>query len=257
MDSHHHSEGHVERQEPANGGHGSHEGRAASPPHAGHDKHEGHDPEAFRQRFWLCLILTIPVVLFSEMVQDWFGYSLGEIPGHDWVSPVLGTFVFVYGGRAFLIGGWREVLDRQPGMMLLISLAITVAFVASVASALGILDLEFWWELSALVTIMLLGHWQEMAAIGRTRGALAALAELLPDDAERVIDGGTEHVSLAELRVDDVVLVRPGGRVPADGVIVEGQAEFDESMITGESRPVPRTENDRVAAGTVALGSSV
>ena len=253
MDSHHHSEPQVAPHASA----GTHEGHAASTPHAGHDKHEGHDPEAFRQRFWLCLILTIPVVLFSEMVQDWFGYSLDEIPGHDWVSPVLGTFVFVYGGRVFLIGGWREVLDRQPGMMLLISLAITVAFVASVASALDLLDLEFWWELSALVTIMLLGHWQEMAAIGRTRNALAALAELLPDDAERVIDGGTEHVSLAELRVGDIVLVRPGGRVPADGVIVEGQAEFDESMITGESRPVPRTENERVAAGTVALGSSV
>jgi Cu2+-exporting ATPase len=247
----------VEQHEPAKAVHGSHEAHGPSTPHAGHDKHAGHDPEAFRQHFWLCLILTIPVVLFSEMVQDWFGYSLAEVPGDDWVSPILGTFVFLYGGRVFLIGGWREVLDRQPGMMLLISLAITVAFVASVASTLDVLDLEFWWELSALVTIMLLGHWQEMAAIGRTRGALAALAELLPDDAERVIDGGTEHVSLADLRVGDIVLVRPGGRVPADGVLVEGQADFNESMITGESRPVLRAETDRVAAGTVALGSSV
>src|SRR5687767_1219366 len=142
MESHHHSDTQVEPHGQANGSPGSHSGHAPSTPHAAHDKHEGHDPEAFRQRFWLCLILTIPVVLFSELVQDWFGYSLGEIPGHDWVSPVLGTFVFVYGGRVFLVGGWREVLDRQPGMMLLISLAITVAFVASVASALGILDLE-------------------------------------------------------------------------------------------------------------------
>ncbi len=225
--------------------------------HGGHDRHEGHDPEAFRQRFWLTLLLTIPVVLFSETVQDWFGYSLNRIPGDQLVSPILGAFIFVYGGRVFLVGGWREVRDRQPGMMLLISLAIVVAFTASALTTAGLLDLEFWWELSALITIMLLGHWQEMAAIGRTRGALAALAELLPDDAERVTDGGTEHVSVSELAVNDVVLVRPGARVPVDGIIVEGQADFDESMITGESRPVSRGQGERVAAGTVALGSAV
>ena len=241
------------------GTHGQHvmagEGHHAA--HGGHDKHEGHDPEVFRQRFWLSLILTIPVVLFSEMIQEWFGYSLSGVPGNTLVSPLLGSFVFLYGGHVFLIGGWREIRDRQPGMMLLISLAISVAFVASVASTFGVLDLEFWWELAALVTIMLLGHWQEMAAIGRTRGALAALAELLPDEAERVIDDGTERVSIAELVKGDLVLVRPGARVPADGVIMDGQAEFDESMITGESRPVPRSQGERVAAGTVALGSSV
>ena len=223
----------------------------------GHDRHEGHDPEAFRQRFWLTLLLTVPVVLFSETVQDWFGYSLKSVPGNELVSPILGAFIFFYGGRVFLVGGWREVQDRQPGMMLLISLAIVVAFTASVLTTAGLLDLEFWWELSALITIMLLGHWQEMAAIGRTRGALAALAELLPDDAERVTDGGTEHVSVTELAVNDVVLVRPGARVPADGIIADGQAEFDESMITGESRPVSRGQGERVAAGTVALGSAV
>ncbi|HEX5367949.1 MAG TPA: copper-translocating P-type ATPase [Dehalococcoidia bacterium] len=228
-----------------------------APVHTGHDKHEGHDPEVFRERFWLSLALTIPVVLFSEMIQDWFGYSLDGIPGSGLVAPILGTSVFFYGGRAFLVGGWREIRDRQPGMMLLISLAITVAFAASLASSLGLLDLEFWWELAALVTIMLLGHWQEMAAIGRTRGALAALAELLPDEAERVIDGRTEHVAVSSLSLGDVVLVRPGSRTPADGEIIDGQAEFDESMITGESRPVARAEGERVAAGTVALGSSV
>jgi Cu2+-exporting ATPase len=142
-------------------------------------------------------------------------------------------------------------------MMLLISLAITVAFASGIASSAGLIDLDFWWELSALVTIMLLGHWQEMAAIGRTRGALAALAELLPDEAERLAaDGSIETVRASELALGDVVLVRPGGRVPADGMVVEGQAEFDESMITGESRPVARSAGDRVAAGTVALGAS-
>jgi Cu2+-exporting ATPase len=224
--------------------------------HGRHDKHEGHDPEVFRRRFWLSLVLTIPVVLFSEMIQDWFGYSLAGVPGHALVPPVLGSFVFLYGGHVFLIGGWREMRDRQPGMMLLISLAISVAFIASLASTAGLLDLEFWWELAALVTIMLLGHWQEMAAIGRTRGALAALAELLPDEAERITEHGTELVPVSELVVGDIVLIRPGGRVPADGFIDEGQAEFDESMITGESRPVRRGEAERVVAGTVALGSS-
>ena len=134
--------------------------------HAGHDKHAGHDPEAFRRLFGLSLALTIPVVLFSKMVQEWFGYSLDGVPGNAAVAPVLGTVLFLYGGRVFLAGGWREVLDRQPGMMLLISLAISVAFAASVLTTAGLLDLEFWWELSALITVMLLGHWQEMAAIG-------------------------------------------------------------------------------------------
>ena len=234
----------------------SHQGAHAGG-HEAHDKHAGHDPEAFRRRFWLSFVLTIPAVIFSEMIQDWFGYSLSSLPGDNLVSPILGTFIFLYGGHVFLQGGVREIQDRQPGMMLLISLAISVAFAASIASTFKLLDLEFWWELSALVTIMLLGHWQEMAAIGRTRGALAALAELLPDDAERVIDGGTEHVPVSELVVGDVILVRPGGRVAADGTVIGGQAEFDESMITGESRPVPRGEGNHVAAGTVALGSSV
>ena len=232
------------------GGHGEgHDG--------GHDKHAGHDPEAFRRLFWLSLVLTVPTVAFSQMVQDWFGYSLDAVPGHEFVAPVLGTVIFIYGGRVFLKGGWDEIRDRAPGMMLLISLAISVAFVASVANEFGLLDLDFWWELAALVTVMLLGHWQEMRALGQTRGALAALAELLPDDAELVDGDSTRMVAITELRKGDVVLVRPGARVPADGIVATGRAEFDESMLTGESRPVVRSENERVAAGTVALGASV
>ncbi|MEZ4503045.1 MAG: heavy metal translocating P-type ATPase [Dehalococcoidia bacterium] len=225
--------------------------------HAGHDRHAGHAPEAFRRLFWLSLALTIPTIAFSAMVQDWLGYSLSWVPGHDLVSPVLGTVVFLYGGRVFLRGGWSEVRDRQPGMMLLISLAIVVAFASSLASEVGLLDLEFWWELAALVTVMLLGHWQEMRALGITRGALAALAELLPDEAELVEGDATRSVPIADLEAGDLVLVRPGGRVPADGTVASGQADFDESMLTGESRPVLRGEGERVAAGTVALGSSV
>ena len=225
--------------------------------HAGHDKHAGHDPEMFRRRFWVSLVLTVPLVVTSHMVMDWFGYTL-DFPGIEWVGPLLGSVVFLWGGWPFLEGGVREVRDRQPGMMLLISMAITVAYTASMATSLGWFDLDFWWELAALVTIMLLGHWQEMKAIGQARGALAALAELIPDDAERVRDDGTlETVGLTDLAVGDVVLVRAGGRVPADGEIVDGEAELDESMITGESRPVAKTEGDRVVAGTVSTDSSI
>lgn len=222
----------------------------------GHDKHAGHDPEAFRRKFWLSLALTVPIVATSHMVTDWFGYSV-DFPGISLVGPVLGSIVFLYGGWPFLVGAVRELHDRAPGMMLLISMAITVAYVASLATSIGAFDLDFWWELAALVTIMLLGHWQEMKAIGQAQGALAALAALLPDEAERVDGDAVHRVSLADLRVDDVVLVRPGARVPADGRVVDGTAEVDESMVTGESRPVSRTGGDRVVAGTVAIDSAL
>ena len=206
-------------------------------PHAGHNAHAGHDPEMFRRRFWLSLLLTLPLVVTSEMVMDWFNYDI-DFRGIDLLGPTLGSVVFWWGGWPFLSGGVHEVRARRPGMMLLISMAITVAYAASMATSLDWLDLEFWWELAALVTIMLLGHWQEMKAIGQAQNALAVLAELLPDTAE-VVDGDhVRVVALDELGVGDVVLVRPGGRVPADGTIVDGEAELDESMITGESRPV-------------------
>ena len=225
--------------------------------HQGHDKHAGHDPEMFRRKFWLSLVLTVPIVLTSEMVMDWFGYSL-DFPGMSWVGPVLGSVVFFYGGWPFLVGAVSEVRDRAPGMMLLISMAITVAYTASLATSVGLFDLDFWWELAALVTIMLLGHWQEMKAIGQAQGALAALAALLPDDAERVTpDGATERVPVSALAVGDTVLVRSGARVPADGRIVDGEAELDESMITGESRPVSRGVGQRVVAGTVVTDSAI
>lgn len=233
--------------------------QAAHHGHAGggHDKHAGHSVAMFRDRFWLSLFLTLPVVFFSEMIQDWFGYTAPSFPGSDWIAPVLGTVIFVYGGAPFLKGAVQEARDRQPGMMLLIGMAITVAFVASAATTFGWFDLEFWWELAALITIMLLGHWMEMRAIGQARGALAALAELLPDEAERVTDQGTETVSVAQLAVDDIVLIRPGARVPADGVIVSGEVEMDESMVTGESKPVAKGEGDEVVAGTVATDNSI
>ena len=225
--------------------------------HSGHSGHSGHDPAIFRRKFWLSLALTVPIVLTSDMVMEWFGYSL-NFPGRGAVGPVLGTVVFCYGGWPFLTGAVGEIRGRAPGMMLLISMAITVAYAASLATSVGLFELDFWWELAALVTIMLLGHWQEMKAIGQARGALTALAALLPDEAALIRDDGTtEDVPVSALQVGDRVLVRSGGRVPADGRIVEGTAELDESMITGESRPVSRTPGDRVVAGTVATDSAV
>ena len=225
----------------------------------GHGEHAGHSTAMFRERFWWSLILSIPVVIFSPMVAHLLGYPLPAFPGSTWVPPVLDTIIFVYGGTPFLKGGWKEVKSRQPGMMLLIAMAITVAFVASWVTTLGLggFDLDFWWELALLVTIMLLGHWLEMRALGGASSALDALAALLPDEAEKVIDGTTRTVDISELVVGDVVLVRAGARVPADGTIIDGAAEFDEGMITGESRPVFRDTGDRVVAGTVATDNTV
>jgi Cu2+-exporting ATPase len=226
--------------------------------HTTHDKHAGHSVAMFRDRFWLSLALTVPVVLLSHDIQEWFGYSVPMIPGIEYVPAALGTAVFVYGGLVFIRGGVGELRDRQPAMMTLISLAIVVAFVTSWAGTLGLFEVEIWWELATLITIMLLGHWLEMRSIAQARGALAALAELLPDTAERVApDGTTEAVPLHALAVDDVVLVRPGARVPADGVVADGRADVDESMITGESRSIPKEPGDRVIAGTVAAGGSL
>ena len=240
---------------PPAGGHSGRGGHGGGVRAAG--KHAGHQTEAFRRRFWWSLLLSIPVVATSHMVMDWFGYEL-DFAGMEWVGPVLGSVIFFWGGRPFLEGGRREIKDREPGMMLLIAMAITVAYVASMATSLDAFDLDFWWELAALVTIMLLGHWQEMKALGQAQDDLAALAALLPDEAERVgPDGSVESVAIDELRPGDVVLVRSGARVPADGEIVDGSAELDESMITGESKPVPKDLGDRVVAGTVSTDSAI
>lgn len=239
--------------------HKMHEGHDAQPmgAHAGQDRHAGHSVAMFRDKFWLSLALTIPVVVWSAEVQHWLGYKAPTFPGSQFVPAILGTIVFVYGGSVFIRGAWGELSDRRPGMMTLISLAIAVAFIASLAAAFGFFEIDVWWELATLITIMVLGHWLEMKAIAQARGALDALAALLPDSAERVTDSGFEKVPLAQLRVGDVVLVRPGARVPADGTVVEGTADVDESMITGESRAVSKGPGTSVVAGTVAAGGSL
>lgn len=246
---------------PAGHGHGTGHGQHGDDDHAvhTHGQHAGHSTAMFKNRFWLTLALAVPVVYFSPMMAHLLGYMPPEFPGSALIPPALGTVIFLYGGQPFLKGGLQELKDRTPGMMLLIGMAITVAFAASWVTSLGIggFDLDFWWELALLVAIMLLGHWIEMRALGSAQGALDALAALLPDEAERITDSGTETVPVSELRPADLVLVRSGARMPADGTVVQGQAEFDESMITGESRTVPRGPGDAVVAGTVATDSSV
>ncbi len=224
-----------------------------------HGQHAGHSTAMFKNRFWLTLALSVPVVYFSPMVGHLLGYMPPVFPGSTWIPAVLGTVIFFYGGQPFLKGGLQELKTRSPGMMLLIAMAITVAFAASWVTSLGLggFDLDFWWELALLVAIMLLGHWIEMRALGSAQGALDALAALLPDEADRVTGSGTETVPVSELREGDIVLVRSGARMPADGTVVEGQAEFDESMITGESKTVPRAPGDKVVAGTVATDNTV
>jgi Cu2+-exporting ATPase len=225
--------------------------------HGGHDRHAGHSVAMFRDKFWLSFALTIPVVIWSSEIQHWFGYTAPSFPGSKLVPAVLGTGVFIYGGLVFIRGARRELADHKPGMMTLISLAIIVAFGTSLAATLGLFEIDVWWELATLITIMVLGHWLEMRAIFQARGALNALAALLPDTVERVTGTDTQSIPLSELRPDDIVLVRPGGRVPADGSVIEGAADVDESMITGESKTVPKGAGARVIAGTVASGGSL
>ncbi|MBB2770015.1 MULTISPECIES: heavy metal translocating P-type ATPase [Mycolicibacterium] len=225
----------------------------------GHDGHGGDHVAQFRRLFWVNLVIAIPVVAFSTMFAMLIGYRLPDFPGARWIAPLLGTVMYAVGGRPFLTGARSEIRSRKPGMMLLIGLAITVAFVASWGATLGLLhhELEFWWELALLIVIMLLGHWVEMRSLAQTTSALDSLAALLPDEAEKIDGDRTVTVPPADLRVGDVVVVRPGGSVPADGRIVDGRADMDESMVTGESRPIARGVGDAVTAGTVATDSGL
>jgi Cu2+-exporting ATPase len=223
--------------------------------HVGHGDHVSQ----FRRLFWIMLVIALPVVFFSDMFAMVLGYVLPPLFIVGWISPVLGTVIYVWGGRPFLTGAVSEVKARKPGMMLLIALAITVAFVASWGASLGLVDrqLNFWWELALLIVIMLLGHWLEMRSLAQSSTALESLAALLPDEAER-IDGETiVVVAPSDLVVGDLVVVRPGGRVPADGEVTEGTADVDESMITGESRAVTRGPGAHVVAGTVATDNAL
>ena len=205
----------------------------------------------FRDRFWVSLALTVPTLVWGHMLQDAFGYHAPTFPGARWIPPVFGTAVFLYGGRVFMQGATGELKDRVPGMMTLIALAISVSFLFSAVVTLGYPGMPLWEELSTLVTIMLLGHWIEMRSINQAQGALKELGKLLPNTATRVVGDTSEEVPIAHLNARDIVLVRPGERIPADGVVRQGASAVNESMITGESRPVEKGEGEKVIAGTV------
>jgi Cu2+-exporting ATPase len=243
-------EDHTAHDEPIHGGPGGHQD------HGAHVDHTGHE-QMFRQKFWVSLALSIPVLVFSPSIQAWLGYSLPAFSGSQWITPVFAVIVFIYGGIPFMQMAVPELQNRQPGMMTLISLAISVAFVYSLAAMFLPTSTTFFWELVTLIDIMLLGHWIEMRSVRQASGALNELAKLMPDTAERIRqDGSIENVSLDKLRNGDLVLVRPGASVPADGEVQEGESDINEAMITGESKPVKKGPGDKVIAGTINGGAS-
>ena len=219
--------------------------------HSQHDKHAGHSPQMFKQKFWLSFALTIPTLLYSHTIMELLNFTMPEFVGSEWLPTVLGIVIFFYGGMVFLKGARAELAARLPGMMTLISMAITVAFGYSLAVSLELVDgMDFWWELATLVTIMLLGHWLEMASVMNAQGALKELAKLLPDEAEVVTSGGTSKVTVGELKVGDIILIRPGANVPIDGLVIKGESDVNQSMLTGESKPVKKQIGDAVIGGT-------
>lgn len=218
--------------------------------HSSHDKHEGHNAQMFLQKFWLSLALTIPVILYADIFETIFKWSPPSFPGSQYLSLILGSIVFFYGGWIFLVGAWRELRARLPGMMTLIGIAISAAYLWSIYAVFAGEEALFW-ELTTLITIMLLGHWLEMRAVSGAQGALKELSKLLPDTAEVVRGEKTEIVPLSVLQINDAVLVKPGGKIPVDGVVISGDSDVNESMVTGESKPVSKKVNDQVIAGTI------
>jgi Cu2+-exporting ATPase len=232
-------------QAPTGDAHGAHEG------HGGHDKHAGHSVKMFRDKFWLSLVLTVPTVIWSTTIQHWFGYTAPQFWGSAYIPALFGIIIFFYGGWVFIQGALHELADRLPGMMTLISLAITVAFLFSLAVTLGYPGMDMWWELATLIVIMLLGHWIEMRSISQAQGALKELAKMLPDTAIRLKGEEQEEVPIDQVQSGDLLLIRPGAGIPADGVVESGHSSVNESMITGESRAINRTTGEKVIAGTV------
>lgn len=239
---HQHSQGHASSHE-----HHAHESHES---HGGHDKHAGHSTAMFKNRFFICLVLTIPVLYFSPSFQAWFGYQAIQFPGANWINPILSIVIYFYGGWVFVKGAWREIKGKI-GMMTLISLAITVAFVYSLAVTLGLEGEPFFWELVTLIDVMLLGHWIEMASVQGASRALEQLAKLMPTVAHRLVEGQIDDVPLNQIREGDLILIRPGEQVPIDGVVVEGASSANEAFLTGESRPVNKKEGDEVVTGAV------
>ena len=231
--------------------HGGHESHESQEEHEGHVDHTGHE-NMFRRKFWISTLLSIPVLIFSPAVQTFLNYSVGDFPGSTWITPIFAVIVFIFGGIPFIQLAVPEVKKRAPGMMTLISLAIGVAFIYSLAALIFSIGTTFFWELVTLIDIMLLGHWIEMRSIRQASGALNELAKLMPDTAELILsDGEIKTVPVSSLNDGDLILVRPGANIPADGLIVEGESHVNEAMLTGESKPVGKKMSDQVIAGTI------
>jgi P-type Cu2+ transporter len=247
-----HAGHHKHEQQPENDPRRNHSGHGKQPhqQHGGHDKHAGHSPDMFKRRFLICLLLTLPVLYFAPMFQHWFNYQAIQFPGVDWVTPILSTVIYFYGGWVFLHGAWYE-LRSKIGMMTLVALAITVSYVYSVAVSLGLPGDSFYMELATLVDIMLLGHWIEMTSVQGASRALEHLADLVPSVAHKQVNGRIEDVPVSALVEGDQILIRPGEQVPIDGEVIEGTSNVNEAFLTGESRPVVKKANDEVIAGAV------
>lgn len=233
-------------------GHLEHQQQLASArdEHTGHDKHAGHDPEMFKRRFFVCLVLTIPILYFEPMFQVWFRYQAIQFPGSTWIGPILAIIIYFYGGWIFLVGAWRE-FHSKIGMMTLIALAITVAFVYSLAVSLGLPGMPFYWELATLIDVMLLGHWIEMASVQGASRALEHLAKLVPSVAHRLVNERVEDIAISKLQSGDLILIRPGEQIPIDGQVMDGASSVNEAFLTGESRPVTKQVGNEVVAGAV------
>lgn len=225
--------------------------------HQDHDKHAGHSVAMFKDKFWLSLLLTVPVLVYSEMIQHWLNFTPPSFPGSEYVPFIFSTIIFFYGGLVFIKAALGELKAKLPGMMTLISLAIITAYAYSVATQFFIEGDGFFWELATLVTIMLLGHWLEMASVAKAESALDAISQLLPDKAEKLINGKPKQVLVSELKVGDFVLVRPGSSIPVDGIVTEGRSSVNEAAITGESKPSSKAVNDEVVAGTINQDGSL
>ena len=256
---HHHSENHSRHQHvpetvatprPDEVHEHHHHKEPSSPTVSGHDKHAGHHTEDFLNRFWICLILTIPLLLLSHMIQQWLGFHI-SFAGDKYVLLLLGTTIYFYGGMPFLKGMVAEIKHKAIGMMTLVALAITVAFIYSVAVILGFPGMDFFWELATLIDIMLLGHWLEMRSQMAASKALESLVALLPSVVHLERNGGVEDVSLKELKNNDVVIIKPGEKIPADGLVLEGSSYVNESMLTGESVPVKKEKEAKLIGGSV------
>ncbi len=251
---HHDAKPPAGQPDPGKAGPHQHEGEhdhAQGHSHEHHDKHGGHTPEMFRDRFFVALMLTLPILYYADLLQLWLGYEAAVFPGSKWISPVLATVIYLYGGLVFIRGAVDELKNRTPGMMTLISLAITVAFLYSVAVTLGFPGMDLYWELATLVTIMLLGHWMEMASVQKAGKALEHLVALVPSTAHKFVGERVVDVPVDELEPGDGILIRPGAQVPADGLVTDGASAVNEAFLTGESMPVPKVNGDEVIAGSV------